>query len=244
MNFPLPFVRAAGACAFAAALGSAVLCSPVSPAWAQADKLTVENAWARATPPGAPVGGAYFTVRNGGAADKLVGGASPAAARVELHIMSMQDNVMRMRRVESIDVPAGQAVELRPGGLHLMLIDLKAPLNAGDTVPLTLRFENAGEVEVRIPVQAMGASGPGDGHGRDTADGHGHGATGGSGPGAAGGHGQDAAVGQGLQGGGPRMQGSMQGGGLLGGGHATPSGSGLGSDQGGGSGLKMPSGQR
>ena len=98
MNFSLAFARTARACAFtlatgfAAGAGLGALTSAISPAWAQADTLAVENAWARATPPGAPVGGAYFTVRNeGAAADRLVGGESPASARVELHTIAAVD---------------------------------------------------------------------------------------------------------------------------------------------------------
>jgi len=78
---------------------------------------------------------------------------------VELHTMSMENNVMRMREVPAIDLPAGQRVELRPGGLHIMFINLKAPLKVGDTFPVRLRFEKAGEVEVSFKVEAMGAMG-------------------------------------------------------------------------------------
>ena len=83
----------------------------------------------------------------------------------EMHEMAMDGSVMRMRQVDAIDLPAGQAVELKPGGLHIMLMDLKAPLKAGDTVPLTLRFEKAGEHTVQVPVRAAPAA---------AASGHGH----------------------------------------------------------------------
>lgn len=124
--------------------------------------LQVENGWMRATAPGQSVGGGYLTVANHGADDRLVGASSPASSSVELHTMSMENNVMRMREVPSVDVPAGKTLELRPSGLHLMFIDLKAPLRAGETVPLKLRFERAGEIAVSIRVEAMGATGPGD----------------------------------------------------------------------------------
>jgi copper(I)-binding protein len=123
--------------------------------------LEIDKPWARATPPGAAVGGAYLVIRNkGGAGDRLVGVSSPASARVEIHEMAMDKDVMRMREVKGIDVPARKSVELKPGGYHLMLIELKAPLKAGDKVPVTLRFEKAGEVKAELAVGAMTASGP------------------------------------------------------------------------------------
>ena len=112
-------------------------------------------------PPGAAVGGGYLVIRNKGvAADRLVGVSSPASARVEIHEMAMEKDVMRMREVKGVDVPAKKSVELKPGGYHLMLIELKAPLKPGDKVPLTLRFEKAGEVKTELAVGAMTASGP------------------------------------------------------------------------------------
>lgn len=119
--------------------------------------LTIEEPWSRATAPGASVGGGFLVLDNAGADDRLVAASSPVSARVELHTMSMQDNVMRMREVEHIEVPAGKRVELRPGGLHLMFIELKAPLEEGRSFPVTLRFERAGEVEVQMSVRSMGA---------------------------------------------------------------------------------------
>lgn len=124
---------------------------------ASTGSLHVENGWMRATAPGQSVGGGFLTVNNQGADDRLVGASSPASASVELHTMSMDNNVMRMREVNDIEVPSGKKLELQPGGLHLMFIDLKAPLKAGETVPLNLRFEKAGEVSVSLRVEAMGA---------------------------------------------------------------------------------------
>jgi copper(I)-binding protein len=119
--------------------------------------LEIEKPWARATPPGAAVGGGYLVIRNkGAAADRLVGVSSPASARVEIHEMAMEKDVMRMREVKGVDVPAKKSVELKPGGYHLMLIELKAPLKPGDKVPVTLRFEKAGEVKAELAVEAMG----------------------------------------------------------------------------------------
>ena len=122
-------------------------------------ELTIGHPYARATAPGQPTGGAYLSVRNAGAAgDKLVSATAEVAASVELHEMKMDGNVMRMREVSAVDVPAGQAVELKPGGLHIMLMGLKTPLKQGDKFPLKLKFEKAGEVTVTVNVEGAAAS--------------------------------------------------------------------------------------
>lgn len=121
-----------------------------------ADAVLVESAWARPTAPSAKVGGAFMTLLGGKDADRLLSGSSPAAAVVELHTHVMESGVAKMRQIPAIDVPAGGKVELKPGGLHIMLINLKAPLKAGETLPLKLRFEKAGEVDVAVPVAAQG----------------------------------------------------------------------------------------
>jgi hypothetical protein len=130
--------------------------------------VEIESSWARPTAPGAKVGGAFMTLVGGAQADRVVAGSSPVAAAVELHTHIMQEGVAKMRAIPGIDVPAGGRVELKPGGLHLMLINLKAPLKAGDTIPLTLRFEKAGEIEIRVPVATQPpamAVGHGEHHG-------------------------------------------------------------------------------
>ncbi|HWL58075.1 MAG TPA: copper chaperone PCu(A)C [Paracoccus sp. (in: a-proteobacteria)] len=121
--------------------------------------LAITDAYSRATPPGAPVGGGYLTVTNNGQAeDRLVSATSPAAGRVEIHDMAMEGEVMRMRKLDDgLPLPAGEGVEMKPGGLHLMLMDLKAPLAAGESVPVTLTFEKAGQVEVNLSVRSMNA---------------------------------------------------------------------------------------
>jgi len=121
--------------------------------------ISVSAAQARATVPGQRAGGAFLTVANQGPADRLVAARAPVAARVELHTMRMEGDVMRMRQVDAIELPTGATVELKPGGMHLMFMDLKAPLKAGETVPVTLRFEKAGELTVSMPVQAPGVPG-------------------------------------------------------------------------------------
>ena len=117
--------------------------------------ITIGHPYARATAPGQPAGGGYLKLDNQGAADRLLSASAVAvAARVELHTMSMDGDVMRMRQVEAIDLPAGKTVELKPGGLHMMFVGLKAPLKAGDRFPVTLKFEKAGQVTVDVVVEA------------------------------------------------------------------------------------------
>lgn len=127
------------------------------PAWAQ---LSAERPWTRATPPGAKVGAGFVTLKNAGAADRVVGAASPVAGRVEMHVTLREGEVMRMREVQAIEVPAGGSFELKPGGAHLMLVDLKRPLKKGETVPLTLRLEKGGELKLELAVEELGARKP------------------------------------------------------------------------------------
>ena len=122
----------------------------------KAGDLKIGHPWARMTAPGQPSGGAYLKLQNNGsAADRLVGGSTPAADHVEMHSMSMDGDVMKMREGKAIDVAPGQTVELKPGALHLMLVGLKAPLKAGDKVPMTLKFEKAGEVKVELKIEEL-----------------------------------------------------------------------------------------
>jgi len=119
--------------------------------------IKIEHAYTRATMPGQQVAGGFMKIENkGGPADQLVSASSPVAGEVQLHEMSMEGNVMKMRQVKDIAVPAGGSVELKPGGLHLMFMNIKAPLTSGETVPVKLKFAKAGEVEVRMPVNVMG----------------------------------------------------------------------------------------
>ena len=132
---------------------------------AKVGSIKIESAYTRATVPGQQVAGGFMKIENKGAADQLVSASSPAAGEVQLHEMAMEGNVMKMRQVKDIAVPAGGAVELKPGGLHLMFMNIKAPLAAGQTVPVKLKFAKAGEVEVKMPVNAMGAQGSAHGGG-------------------------------------------------------------------------------
>jgi copper(I)-binding protein len=128
--------------------------------------FTIEHPWARASAGPARNSAAFMTIHNGGEADRLVAASGDVAERVELHTHMMEGDVMKMRQVEGIDVPAGGMATLQPGGFHVMLIGLKQPLNEGDSFPLTLTFEKAGDVSIEVTVQAIGSMGPqGMGHG-------------------------------------------------------------------------------
>ncbi len=135
----------------------------------QLGNLKIKDPYARATVAAQKAGGGFVKIDNAGAADKLIGASSPAAKEMQLHMMSMEGHVMKMREVQAIDVPAKGSVELQPGGLHLMFIDLKAPLKAGDQIPVKLKFEKAGEIEVKFHVKDMRpAHGqPGHNHAKD-----------------------------------------------------------------------------
>lgn len=124
-------------------------------------QVTVQDAWVRATVPQQKGTGAFMQLRS--AKDvRLVSASSPTAPIVEVHEMALQDNVMRMRQVPSLELPAGKTVELKPGGYHVMLMDLPAQVKAGDTVPMTLVFEGKDgqreSVQVQAPVRAVNAS--------------------------------------------------------------------------------------
>ena len=126
--------------------------------------LRLVNPWTRAAGQGMQ-GGGFLVIRNTGATpDKLISATSPAAGRMELHTHIRDGDVMRMRPVADIPVPANGEVTLQPGGLHLMLIGLTQPMNAGQTIPVTLRFERAGEVTIQLSVQAAGARQPAHRH--------------------------------------------------------------------------------
>jgi periplasmic copper chaperone A len=140
--------------AFAASLVAA------SAALGQSGQLEIRDAWARATPGKAENGAAYLTIRSP-TADRLVSVSSPVAKKTELHTMTMQGMVMRMRPIASLDVPPGQPVTLKPGGEHIMLLGLNQPLQEGQTFPLTLNFEKAGAQTVSVAVGKAGAAGPG-----------------------------------------------------------------------------------
>jgi copper(I)-binding protein len=134
------------------------LCTPVGTA-AQTGSVEIKNAWARATPGGATTAAVYLTIVSA-TLDRLIGVSTAVAQQAELHSMTMEGGVMKMRQVDSIDLPAGEAVTLKPGGYHIMLSGLAQPLKVGQTFAMTLSFEQAGPREVTVKVEKVGATGP------------------------------------------------------------------------------------
>ncbi|KTT25681.1 copper chaperone PCu(A)C [Pseudacidovorax intermedius] len=116
-------------------------------------QVTVKDAWVRATVPQQKATGAFMQLESP-QDTRLVSASSPLTPTVEVHEMAMQDNVMRMRQVPAIDLPAGKAVELKPGGYHVMLMDLKQQVKVGETVPLSLVFEGKDGKRQTVQVQA------------------------------------------------------------------------------------------
>lgn len=147
---------------FSLALGSMA-------AMAQTAAVKVEGAWARATVQGQKGTGAFMslTAKDGA---QLVGVSTPVAGVAEVHEMKMEGDVMKMRALPSLDLPAGKKVDLKPGGYHVMLMDLKAPLAKDSTIPVTLLFKDAkgveSKLELKLPVAtaAPGAAGAAAGH--------------------------------------------------------------------------------
>jgi hypothetical protein len=128
----------------------------------KAGDLVISQAWSRATPAGAKVASGYLTIANKGAApDRLLGGSSDFAAKVEVHEMASNGGVMTMREVAAgLALAPGATVTLAPGAYHLMLTDIRKPLKQGDSLPITLTFEKAGDVAVTFNVMGVGAKGP------------------------------------------------------------------------------------
>jgi copper(I)-binding protein len=137
-------------------VGAAALCANAQEI--KHGSLTIAQPYARPTVPGQTAGGGYLKLHNKGPADRLVSASTGVSNTVELHSMTMEGDVMRMRQLDAIEVPAGKTIELKPGGMHLMLMGLKAPLKVGDSFVLKLKFEKAGEVAVQAKVRAAGNS--------------------------------------------------------------------------------------
>jgi hypothetical protein len=146
----------------AAALIAWLAGAPVRAENVKAGDLVITQAWTRATPGGAKTGGGFLTIENKGSApDKLISASADVAGKVELHEMAVNDGVMKMRPVEGgLTIDPGKTVKLAPGGLHLMIMDLKNPLKQGEKLPVTLQFEKAGKVTVTLDVEGVGAKGP------------------------------------------------------------------------------------
>jgi periplasmic copper chaperone A len=131
----------------------------------KAGSLEIKHPWSRATPKGATVAGGYLSIVNSGSApDRLIGGSVEGAGKFEVHEMSMDGGVMKMRPLpKGLEIRPGQTVELKPGSYHLMFIGLKQPLEQGKSLKGTLVFEKAGKIAVEYAVEAIGAS-PQGGH--------------------------------------------------------------------------------
>lgn len=145
----------------------ALVAAPVFAHGFSAGKLDIAHPWTRETAPNQKVGGGFMKITNRGvAADRLIAATSPAATEVQIHTMSMDGGVMRMRQLgDGIAIPAGGTVSLQPGGFHIMFIGLKKPFKQGAVIPAELRFEKAGKVKVQFAVEAVGYKGTaGGGH--------------------------------------------------------------------------------
>ena len=147
--------------AFAASLllAGAAMAQTVTPTDQSQSQIQVKDAWARATPGKAENGAAYLTIVSP-VSDRLTGVSTPVAKQAELHNMTMEGGVMKMRPLADVDLPANQPVTLKPGGVHIMLMGLNRPLKPGETFPLTLSFEKGGQREVTVAVERAGAMGP------------------------------------------------------------------------------------
>jgi periplasmic copper chaperone A len=125
----------------------------------KAGSLDISDPWSRATPKGSSVAAGYMKIKNNGSTpDRLIGGSSDVASKFEVHEMKMEDGVAKMRPVKGgLEINPGETVELKPGSFHVMFVDLKQPLSAGDHFKATLAFEKAGTVTVDYDVRAMGS---------------------------------------------------------------------------------------
>lgn len=125
-------------------------------------QIAIGHPWTRETAATQSVGGGFLTIRNNGKmADRLVSASSPSAAEVQIHTMSMDGGVMKMRQLkDGIAIPAGASIDLKPGGQHIMFIGLKKPFKQGTKIPATLKFARAGSVQVSFVVQPVGSTSP------------------------------------------------------------------------------------
>jgi copper(I)-binding protein len=161
---PVPRRLATAIAALAAPL---ILAQFVAPPAQAADydvgSIHIAQPWARATPKGASSGAGYMTITNNGtAADRVSCVSSDASAQCQIHSVSMEGGVMKMRPVEGgLEIKPGETITLTPGSFHMMLVDLKHPLEAGQMLKATLKFDNAGTVDVEYPIAAIGAPAPG-----------------------------------------------------------------------------------
>ena len=155
------FVLALG---FVAGLGlAAIAAGPAAATDYDVGSIHIAQPWARATPKGAAAGAAYMTITNNGSKpDRLNCTSSDASKQCQIHSMTMDNGVMEMRPVEGgLEIKPGETVTLKPSSFHVMLLDLTHPLEQGQSVELTLKFDNAGTIKVQSPIMAIGAAAPG-----------------------------------------------------------------------------------
>ena len=156
----IPSLRRAALCLALAATGASVLAQPAAP-------VEVQDAWVRAAVPGQSGTGAFMKL-TAPAGARLVGASTPVAGVAEVHEMKMEGDTMRMREVKGVELPARQTVELKPGGFHLMLMDLKQPIAKDTTVPLTLQFQDAqgakSTLSLNAPVRSVAPAGAAPAH--------------------------------------------------------------------------------
>ena len=141
---------------FAIATAAFLAAASVYAADAKVGNLSIDDVWARTGQPG-QVSAAYFEVKNKGAADKIVSANCDCAKSTELHNVKMIDGTMKMYQVQAMDIPADGELKLKPGSYHIMLIGLNRPLVAGETLPIKVKFEKAGEVTLQAKVKDKGA---------------------------------------------------------------------------------------
>ena len=148
-------------------IGIAIACFITTSAMAtdyKAGSLAISGPWSRATPKGAESAIGYMTIKNNGTTpDRLIGGSIDVAETFELHSMVMENGVAKMRELKDVEIKPGQTIEFKPGGSHVMFVNLKRPLSKGEHIKGTLIFEHAGTVQVEYSVEGIGAQiSPGD----------------------------------------------------------------------------------
>jgi copper(I)-binding protein len=162
MQIEMPTIKSIACAVAGVTMLSLFFAAPARAEEVKAGDLVITQAWSRATPGGAKVGGGFLTIENKGSApDRLIGGSADIAEKVQVHQMTANNGVMTMRPLDDgLTIEPGKTVKLAPGGYHLMMLNLKSPLKQGDKVPVTLEFEKAGKVKLSFDVQGVGSKGP------------------------------------------------------------------------------------
>jgi len=137
-----------------------IVLSAAHAASAAENGITVRDPWARATAGQSKIGAAYLTLVNNGSGDRLISASTPVAGSVELHATVQDGDIMRMQKLDVIDLAPGATVAFKPSGMHIMLVGLSAPLKQGTSFPLTLTFASGKAISTEVPVMGPGAAGP------------------------------------------------------------------------------------